>query len=89
MFHFHHPRHRAAPTPAHIYALDIHIRYYRNRRRHTLATVTLTWTAPTTRTDGSPLAADALAGTHIFSGTRAQPTPSPPGRCPPASTASP
>jgi hypothetical protein len=68
MFWFHHPRRRAPPCPAHIYALDARIRYHRNRRRHTLATVTLTWTAPTTRVDGSPLAPEQIAGTHIFDG---------------------
>jgi hypothetical protein len=70
MFHFFHlHHHHSPPVPAHIYALDVHIRYHRNRRRHTVATVTLTWTAPTTRVDGSPLAPEQIAGTHIFDGT--------------------
>jgi large repetitive protein len=33
-----------------------------------VATVTLTWTAPTTRVDGSPLAPEQIAGTHVFDG---------------------
>jgi hypothetical protein len=69
MFHFRHPHRRAPPAPAHIYALCIHLRYFRNRRIHTVSTATLTWTAPTTRTDGSPLPPEQIAGTHVFDGT--------------------
>jgi hypothetical protein len=69
VFHFRHPRHHSSPAPAHIYALDIHIRYHRNRRRHTVATVTLTWTAPTARVDGSPLAPEQIAGARVFDGS--------------------
>lgn len=34
-----------------------------------MATATLTWTPPTTRTDGTPFPADQIAGAHVFDGT--------------------
>jgi hypothetical protein len=34
-----------------------------------MATATLTWTPPTKRTDGTALAPDQIAGTHVFDGT--------------------
>lgn len=39
-----------------------------------MSTETLTWTLPTTRTDGSPLAATDIASTDIFDSFSATPT---------------
>lgn len=34
-----------------------------------MSTAILTWTPPTTRTDGSPLPPDQIAGAHVFDGS--------------------
>ncbi len=39
-----------------------------------MATSTLTWTAPTTRTDGTPLTPDQIAGADIYDSASLTPT---------------
>ncbi len=62
-------RHHQPPQPPFIWLLDLRTHYYRfhiNGRIHSMATGTLKWTNPTTRTDGSPLAASEIAKVDIF-----------------------
>lgn len=68
----HHPHSKAPPRAAHIRRLDLHIHY--SRRNHHMATVTLTWTLPTTRTDGAPLTPDQIASVDVFDTASATPT---------------
>jgi hypothetical protein len=65
---FHHGhRSREPPQAVFIRRLNLHIYYH--HRRPTVATASLSWTEPTTRTDGSPLAATDIAKTDIFDST--------------------
>jgi len=58
----------------HIRGVDLHIRYHAHHRRHTVATATLTWTPPTTRTDGTRLGPDEIASASIFDTAAPDPT---------------
>src|SRR5258706_1286750 len=50
------------------------IRNLRVTRSITMSTATLTWTAPTTRTDGTPLTPDQIAGADVFDSASLTPT---------------
>lgn len=73
MHWFHHRRHgpRAPPQAAFIRCLTLHQHYH--HRRPTVATAFLSWTEPTTRTDGSPLAPADVLSTDIFDSTSLTP----------------
>lgn len=71
-------RHRkkfAPPAAPYIHRLELHIIYPRHgrKRRMTLTTATIKWDIPTTRTDGSPLTPDQIAGFDIFDSASATP----------------
>jgi hypothetical protein len=74
LFRHHHPPSSAPPQPAFIRKLDLLIRYHKGLPA--MSTVTLTWTPPTTRTDGVALSPDEIAGADIFD-TASLPAPGP------------
>jgi hypothetical protein len=67
------PRSKAPPFPAFIRRLDLHIRY-QPRSNQAMATATLTWTPPTSRTDGTALPPDQIAGADVFDSASLTPT---------------
>lgn len=71
MFLFRDRRHSDAPPAAPRITRLIHrIDYH---RRATVSTATLTWTPPTTRTDGTVLPPDQIAGADIFDSASSTP----------------
>jgi hypothetical protein len=65
--HHHHHHKSDAPFIRH---LQLNIHYSRS---HTVSTASLTWTAPTTRTDGSALTPAEIASTDIFDSASSTP----------------
>ena len=61
----HHPKSNAPPVAAFIRHMLLIVTYFQTGADE-MATATLTWTPPTTRTDGTALTPDMIAGADIF-----------------------
>ena len=68
----HHPKSNAAPAAAFIRHMLL-IVTYSQKEDDEMATATLTWTPPVTRTDNTALTPDMIAGADIFDTASATP----------------
>jgi hypothetical protein len=70
--HHHHKKSHAAPNAAFIRDVELNTHY--QHWRFTVSTATLTWTLPTTRTDGTALASTEIASVNVFDDASPTPT---------------